>query len=109
MPDTDEQKVHIERAIERARDGVSERIDELDAKLRTQLDFKTIARQNAPAIVAGGAVIGFLVGFGLPKILKRTIQIGIPLALIVYKVRQSKAAADGTGVVGADYTSGYSA
>lgn len=90
MADTAEQKVHIERAIERARDGVSERIDELDAKLRTQLDIQTIARQHAPELIAGGAVVGFLVGFGLPKILKRAIQVGIPLALVAYKVKQSR-------------------
>ncbi|HWS72305.1 MAG TPA: hypothetical protein VN605_09325 [Thermoanaerobaculia bacterium] len=90
MADTAEQKVHIERAIERARDGVSERIDELDAKLRHQLDIKTIARQHAPELIAGGAVVGFLVGFGLPKILKRVIQIGIPLALVAYKIKQSR-------------------
>jgi hypothetical protein len=94
MADTAEQKVHIERAIERARDGVSERIDELDSKLRTQLDIRTIARQHAPELIAGGAVVGFLVGFGLPKILKRVVQIGIPLALVAYKVKQSR---DGNG------------
>ena len=33
MTDTEHQKIHIERAIERARDGVSERIDELDQVL----------------------------------------------------------------------------
>jgi hypothetical protein len=92
MADTAEQKVHIERAIERARDGVSERIDELDSKLRTQLDITTIARQHAPELIAGGAVVGFLVGFGLPKLLKRAVQIGIPLALVAYKIKQAREA-----------------
>jgi hypothetical protein len=100
MADTAEQKVHIERAIERARDGVSERIDELDAKLRTQLDIKTIARAHAPELIAGGAVVGFLVGFGLPKILKRVIQVGIPLALVAYKIKQSKDGANGNAALG---------
>ena len=86
----DEEKTSIEREIERARDGVSDRIDELDSRLRTQLDFKSAAREHAPQIVAGGAVLGFLVGFGFPKPLKRLIQIGVPLALIAYKVKQSR-------------------
>jgi hypothetical protein len=85
-----EEKTSIEREIERARDGVSDRIDELDSRLRTQLDFKAAARAHAPQLVAGGAVLGFLVGFGFPKPLKRLIQIGVPLALIAYKVKQSR-------------------
>jgi hypothetical protein len=97
MSDMDTQKQRIEQTIEKARDGVSTRIDELDSRLRTSLDFKAIARENAPQIVAGGAVIGFLVGFGLPKILKRTIQIGIPIALVAYKVKQMRdGAAEGS-------------
>jgi hypothetical protein len=90
----EQEKQSIEREIQRARDGVSDRIDELDSKLRTQLDFKSAARDHAPQIVAGGAVVGFLVGFGFPKPLKRLIQIGVPLALIAYKVKQSR---DGDG------------
>jgi len=86
----DKQKSNIEHEIERARDGVSHHIDELDRKLRTQLDVKSIASNHAEQLMAGGAVVGFLVGFGLPKILKRAIQIGVPLALIAYKVKQSR-------------------
>jgi hypothetical protein len=89
-----EEKTSIEREIERARDGVSDRIDELDSRLRTQLDFKAAVREHAPQLVAGGAVLGFLIGFGFPKPLKRLIQIGLPLALIAYKVKQSR---DGHG------------
>lgn len=90
MTDTNRQKIEIEAAIDRARDGVGVRIDELDSKLRNQLDFKRIASENAPQLAAGGAVIGFLAGFGFPKLLKRTLLIGVPLALIAYKVRQMK-------------------
>ncbi len=87
---TPEEKQQIEQQIERARDGVGDRIDELDRRLRTTLDFKAVAREYAPQIIAGGAVLGFLVGFGLPKPLKKLIGIGIPVALIAYKVKQSR-------------------
>jgi hypothetical protein len=85
-----EEKQQIEQQIERARDGVGDRIDELDQRLRTTLDFKTLAREHAPQIIAGGAAIGFLIGFGFPKPLRRLIQVGIPLALIAWKVKQSR-------------------
>jgi hypothetical protein len=93
----DEQK-DIEREIERARDGVSERIDELDRRLRSTLDVKAFATEHANEIIAGGAVVGFLVGFGLPKTLRRIVQIGVPLALVGWKVKQ-KMSADGDGAV----------
>ena len=89
-----EEKREIEREIERARDGVGDRIDELDQRLRTQLDLKTLASEHAPKLVVGGAVVGFLVGFGFPKLLRRAIQFGVPIAVIAYKVRQSRAEAD---------------
>ena len=85
-----EEKRDIERAIERARDGVSERIDELDRRLRTSFDVKSIATEHAPQLVAGGAVIGFLAGFGFPKPLRRAISIGIPLALIAMMIKKSR-------------------
>lgn len=85
-----EEKQQIEQQIERARDGVGDRIDELDQRLRTTLDFKTLAREHAPQIIAGGAAIGFLIGFGFPKPLRRLIQVGIPVALIAWKVKQSR-------------------
>jgi hypothetical protein len=91
---TADEKQQIERQIERARDGVGDRIDELDRRLRTTLDFKTLAQEHAPQIIAGGAVLGFLIGFGLPKALKKLIGIGIPVALIAYKVKQAH---DGDG------------
>lgn len=87
---SDEQKVHIERAITRARDGVGDRIDELDRRLRTQFDVKAAMQEHAPELVAGGAVIGFLVGFGFPKLLRRAVVIGLPLALIALKVKNAQ-------------------
>jgi len=91
----DNEKQDIERAIDRARDGVGERIDELDRRLRTSLDMKSAAAEHAPQIIAGGAVLGFLAGFGFPKPLRRAISIAIPLALIAMKFRKSRAAGDG--------------
>jgi hypothetical protein len=88
MADTDNEKVHIERAIERARNGVVQDIDELDRRLRTQLDFKTIAAEHAPQIIGAGAALGFLVGFGFPKPLRKLLKFGIPLALIGMQVKK---------------------
>lgn len=82
------EKESIEREIDRARDGVSESIDEIDRRLRRQLDFKTMASDHAPQIIAGGAVLGFLAGFGFPKHLRRIIQFGLPLALIAVKAKK---------------------
>ena len=88
MPETDQEKVHIQHAIERARNGVSHDIDELDRRLRTQLDFKTIAAQHAPELIGAGAALGFLVGFGFPKPLRKLLKLGIPLALIGMQVKK---------------------
>jgi hypothetical protein len=91
-----QEKQQLEHQIVTARDGVSERIDELDRRLRTTLDVKSAAAEHAPQIIAGGAALGFLVGFGFPKVLKRMIQIGVPLALVAYKVKKSRDGANGT-------------
>ncbi|HKO02314.1 MAG TPA: hypothetical protein VJ032_11495, partial [Thermoanaerobaculia bacterium] len=72
------EKQQLEHTIVSARDGVSERIDELDRRLRSTLDVKSAASEHAPQIIAGGAAVGFLVGFGFPKVFKRIIQIGVP-------------------------------
>ncbi len=87
---TQEEKVHIERAISRARDGVGDRIDELDRKLRTSFDVKGAIREHAPEVVVGGAVVGFLVGFGFPKLLRRAVGIALPLALVAIKIRSAR-------------------
>jgi hypothetical protein len=89
------EKQDIERSIERARDGIGDRIDELDRRLRTTLDFKTMAKEHAPEIVAGGAVVGLLVGFGFPKLFKFALTIGVPVALIGYAVKLRSNAKNG--------------
>jgi len=86
----EEEKKTIEREIEKARDGVGSGIDELDRKLRASLDVKTFASEHAPGLVAGGAVVGFLVGFGFPKQVMRVAGLAVPLALIAYKVKKSR-------------------
>ena len=93
----DNEKQDIERAIDRARDGVGERIDELDRRLRASLDVKSAAAEHAPQIIAGGAVLGFLAGFGFPKPLRRALSIGIPLALIAMKFKKSRVNGDAIG------------
>ena len=92
----DEKQV-IEREIGRARDGVGEHIDELDRRLRKTFDIQSAASEHAPQLAAGGAVVGFLVGFGFPKPLRRLIQFGVPIALIAYKVKQARDGATGNG------------
>ena len=92
MGTSEPEKVHIEKAIERARDGVSERIDELDRRLRTSLDIRAVASEHAPQLIVGGAVVGFLVGFGFPRPLRRIMKFGIPIALVAVKIRSSRSA-----------------
>ncbi len=89
MPDIQQEKQHVEREIARARDGISTRIDELDQRIRTQYDAKQFVAEHAVQIVAGGAVLGLLIGFGFPKPLRRLVQIGVPLGLIAWKVKQT--------------------
>ena len=92
------EKSEVEREIERARDNVGVHIDELDRKLRTQYDPKTFAIEYAPQLAIAGGVVGFLVGFGLPKPLRRVIKIGIPLALVAVKIKKSRDAKSGDGL-----------
>jgi|GEM_PF-474177 len=94
----DHVKLHIEKAIGRARVGVSESIDEIDRRLREQLDFKQRAAQIAPQMLAVGAVLGFLFGFGVPKALKKVVTIGLPIFLALRIARaQSEAEVEDHG------------
>jgi hypothetical protein len=85
-----DQKQHLEKVIGRARDGVGERIDELDRHLRTNLDPKELARTYAPQLVAGGAVLGVIVGFGMPKVFRRIVTWGVPLAILAVTVKNAR-------------------
>lgn len=89
MADID-QKQYIERAIVRARDGVGDRIDELDRALRTNLDPKTLARTYAPHLIAGGAVVGLVVGFGLPKVFRKLVTWGVPIGIIAMTIKNAR-------------------
>lgn len=92
MADTNEQKRLVETQIVRARDGVGDRIDELDRHLRTNLDPKVIARTYAPHLIAGGAVLGLVVGFGMPKVFRRLVTWGVPLAILAVTIKNAREA-----------------
>jgi hypothetical protein len=94
MDSMEVQREHVERAIARARDGVSDRINELDTRLRNDYNPSKLASDHAPKIIAAGLGLGLLVGFGLPRTLRRLIAIGVPLAIVAMKVRS--AIAEGT-------------
>lgn len=81
--DSEHVREHIELAIERARGNVGERIDELDRRIRESLDFSQLAGDHAPKLMAAGAAVGFLLGFGVPRVLLRTLQLGIPIFFAV--------------------------
>jgi len=87
----DTQKEHIQRAIARARDGVGERIDELDRHVRTNLDPKMLARSYAPHLIAGGAVLGVVVGFALPKVFRKLVTWGVPIAILAVTIKNARA------------------
>jgi len=89
MAETGE-KEQIQRAIDRARDGVGDRIDELDRHLRENLDPKEIARNYAPQLMAGGAVAGVILGFGMPKVLRRLVTWGVPVAILAVTIKNAK-------------------
>lgn len=88
--DESNEKQYIERAIVRARDGVGDRIDELDQHLRTNLDPRTLATTYAPQLIAGGAVLGVIVGFGMPKIFRKLIAWGVPLAIVAATIKSAR-------------------
>jgi hypothetical protein len=86
--DTQHQRAHIELAIERARDRVGDTIDELDHRVRDRLDVKRIAKDHAWQIAAAGGVLGLVLGLGVPRVLLRLIQIGVPVAIALEIVRR---------------------
>lgn len=88
MTNRDHVKEHIEMAIDRARGNVGERIDELDRVLRDRLDVEKMAGEHAPQLIAAGAAFGFLLGLGVPKLILRTVQIGVPLLIATQIVRK---------------------
>jgi hypothetical protein len=90
MAEQEPEKQSIERAIVRARDGVGDRIDELDRHLRTNLNPTTLASSYAPQIIAGGAVLGLIIGFGLPKILRRVVTWGVPIAIVAVTIKNAR-------------------
>lgn len=92
MANADEQKREIETQIVRARDGVGRNIDELDRHLRTNLDPKTLARTYAPHLIAGGAVLGLVVGFGLPKVFRKLVTWGVPIAILAVTIKNAREA-----------------
>ena len=99
----EQQKEHIELEIERARTGVGARIDELDQRLRSSLDVKTAVSEHAPQIVAGGAAVGFLVGFGFPKVFRKLLKVGIPIALVSLAVMKARGNGDEGLAADSDY------
>jgi len=90
MSDIEQQKQDIDQTINRARDGVSNRIDELDRRLRTDLAPKALASTYATPLIAGGAVLGLIVGFGMPKVLRRVIAWGVPLGILAVTIKNAR-------------------
>jgi len=88
----DDEKTNIQRAIVRARDGVGDRIDELDQHLRTNFDPKTLARTYAPHLIAGGAVVGVIVGFALPKVFRKLVTWGVPIGILAVAIKKAREA-----------------
>jgi len=66
-------------------------------RLRSSFDFKAVASEHAPQLMAGGAVVGFLVGFGFPRPLRRIMKFGIPIALVAAKIRSSRSSSRSEG------------
>ncbi|HVT43087.1 MAG TPA: hypothetical protein VMT00_01735 [Thermoanaerobaculia bacterium] len=75
-------KNHIELAIDSARHGVSDGIDEIDRRLRSTMDVKQQARDHAGALMIAGGALGLLLGLGGGKVLVRTIQLAAPIVVV---------------------------
>ena len=84
------ERAAIEAKIRGAREKVGETIDELDLRIRGRLDIGKILEENATELVATGAVAGFLLGYGVPRVLTRALQLGIPVGLALVVVARGK-------------------
>lgn len=95
MASTDEAvRQQIERTIEAAREEISGRIDQLDQKLRKELNLNKIASEHAVQLMGAGAAIGFVLGVGVPRAILRMVQIGVPIALAVAVAKRVHEASD---------------
>src|SRR5258708_35887915 len=90
----DDEKRQLKQTFESAGAGGGARTNERARRSRRRLDIKTIAAEHAPQLVAGGAVVGFLVGFGFPKVVKRVLQIRIPIAIVAARVNKMRSNGD---------------
>ncbi len=81
MSPSNDIKSKIETSIDSARRNVGKRVDQIDRKLRADLDVRRVAAENAPQLVAAGVAAGIVLGFGLPKPLLRIVQIAVPVAI----------------------------
>jgi len=85
-------RAEIESTIESARQNITKTIDEIDSRIRGQLDIRKMASEHAPQMMAAGAAFGFMLGYGVPKVFLRTAQIGVPIVIAVQLVRAAKKA-----------------
>jgi hypothetical protein len=85
-----EEKQVIERTIVHARNGVGDRIDELDRHLRINLDPKSLASSWAPQLIAGGAVLGVIVGFGMPRVFRKLVTWGVPITILAMTLKNAR-------------------
>ncbi|HEY0591830.1 MAG TPA: hypothetical protein VGF40_08685, partial [Thermoanaerobaculia bacterium] len=56
-----------------------------------KLDFREMAAEHAPQLIAAGAAFGFLLGLGIPRVLLRSVQIGVPVWLALAIVKRQRA------------------
>ena len=67
MSDIDSQQQALKEDIHRTRRELVERIDELDGRLRRQLDTDRIAARHVATLSGAAAAAGLLVGLKAPK------------------------------------------
>jgi hypothetical protein len=84
-------KLHIERAIGRARQGVGERIDEIDKNLRSRLDWKRQAGDHAVEVVVAGTALGFFLAVGGAKTVVRAVQLTFPIVMAIHLAKRKAA------------------